>query len=60
VILIETAFSWPGIGEAIYTAVTNRDYPMLQGAFLLLTIAVVMTNLLVDLLYSRLDPRVRL
>src|SRR5262249_28454854 len=39
-ILIETVFSWPGIGRAVYEAVLQRDYPMLQGAFLLLTISV--------------------
>ena len=57
-ILIETVFSWPGIGRAVYQAVIQRDYPMLQGAFLVLTISVVFFNLVADLLYFRLDPRV--
>jgi ABC-type dipeptide/oligopeptide/nickel transport system permease component len=57
-ILIETVFSWPGIGRAVYDAVLQRDYPMLQGAFLLLTIAVVLCNLIADLLYFKLDPRI--
>jgi ABC-type dipeptide/oligopeptide/nickel transport system permease component len=57
-ILIETVFSWPGIGRAVYDAVLQRDYPMLQGAFLLLTISVVVCNLLADLLYFKLDPRI--
>jgi ABC-type dipeptide/oligopeptide/nickel transport system permease component len=57
-ILIETVFSWPGIGRAVYDAVLQRDYPMLQGAFLLLTISVVFFNLLADLLYFKLDPRI--
>jgi ABC-type dipeptide/oligopeptide/nickel transport system permease component len=57
-ILIETVFTWPGIGHAVYVAVTQRDYPMLQGAFLVLTLSVVTFNLLADLLYARLDPRV--
>jgi ABC-type dipeptide/oligopeptide/nickel transport system permease component len=57
-ILIETVFSWPGIGRAVYEAVLERDYPMLQGAFLLLTIAVVLCNLVADLLYFKLDPRI--
>jgi ABC-type dipeptide/oligopeptide/nickel transport system permease component len=57
-ILIETVFSWPGIGRAVYQAVLQRDYPMLQGAFLVLTVSVVAFNLLADLLYFRLDPRV--
>jgi ABC-type dipeptide/oligopeptide/nickel transport system permease component len=57
-ILIETVFSWPGIGRAVYDAVLERDYPMLQGAFLLLTISVVFFNLVADLLYFKLDPRI--
>jgi ABC-type dipeptide/oligopeptide/nickel transport system permease component len=57
-ILIETVFSWPGIGRAVYDAVLERDYPMLQGAFLLLTISVIICNLVADLLYFKLDPRV--
>jgi ABC-type dipeptide/oligopeptide/nickel transport system permease component len=57
-ILIETVFSWPGIGRAVYEAVLERDYPMLQGAFLILTVSVVFFNLLADLLYFKLDPRI--
>ena len=57
-ILIETVFSWPGIGRAVYDAVLSRDYPMLQGAFLVLTVSVVFCNLVADLLYFKLDPRI--
>jgi ABC-type dipeptide/oligopeptide/nickel transport system permease component len=57
-ILIETVFSWPGIGRAVYDAVLERDYPMLQGAFLILTVSVVVFNLVADLLYFKLDPRI--
>jgi ABC-type dipeptide/oligopeptide/nickel transport system permease component len=57
-ILIETVFSWPGIGNAVYQAVVDRDYPMLQGAFLVLTVSVVFFNFVADLLYFRLDPRI--
>jgi peptide/nickel transport system permease protein len=57
-ILIETVFSWPGVGRAVYDAVLQRDYPMLQGAFLLLTISVVVCNLVADLVYVKLDPRI--
>jgi peptide/nickel transport system permease protein len=57
-ILVETVFSWPGIGLAVYDAITFRDYPMLQGAFLVLTISVVFFNLAADLLYFKLDPRI--
>ena len=57
-ILIEIVFSWPGIGRAVYQAVLQRDYPMLQGAFLVLTLSVIFFNLVADLLYFRLDPRI--
>ena len=57
-ILIEVVFSWPGIGRAVYEAVQERDYPMLQGAFLVLTVSVIFFNLVADLLYFKLDPRI--
>jgi peptide/nickel transport system permease protein len=57
-ILVETVFSWPGIGRAVYDAVLQRDYPMLQGAFLVLTVSVVFFNLIADLIYFKLDPRI--
>src|SRR3954465_3491801 len=57
-ILVETVFSWPGIGRAVYDSVLARDYPMLQGAFLVLTVSVVFFNLVADILYFKLDPRI--
>jgi ABC-type dipeptide/oligopeptide/nickel transport system permease component len=57
-ILIEVIYSWPGIGRALYTAVLKRDYPMLQGGFLFITIVVIAFNLIADLLYYKLDPRI--
>lgn len=57
-ILVESVFSWPGVGRVIFQAVLDRDYPMLQGAFLMLTLSVVVMNLVVDLLYFKLDPRI--
>jgi ABC-type dipeptide/oligopeptide/nickel transport system permease component len=57
-LLIEVIFSWPGIGWAMYQAIGQRDYPMLQGGFLILTISVIILNLFADLLYFRLDPRI--
>lgn len=57
-ILIEVIYSWPGIGRALYTAVLKRDYPMLQGGFLFITIVVIAFNLAADLLYYKLDPRI--
>ncbi|MFO1350963.1 MAG: ABC transporter permease [Gammaproteobacteria bacterium] len=56
-IQIETVFSWPGLGQAMVEAVAQRDYPLLQGAFLLLSACVIGANLLAELLYMTLDPR---
>lgn len=58
-ILVETVFAWPGIGSLFITSITNRDYPVLQGIFLLAGVSVVAINILTDLLYAFLDPRVR-
>ena len=57
-ILIETVFSWPGIGLLSYDAILARDYPLIQGAFLVITASVVICNLLADLVYVKLDPRI--
>jgi len=58
-IQVETVFSWPGLGRLMYDAVQKRDYPVLQGSFLILAISVIVANLLADILYSVLDPRVK-
>ena len=58
-ILVEAVFSYPGIGLVTYEAIFDRDYPVLQGAFLILTLSVVLANFVADLLYFRLDPRIR-
>ena len=57
-ILVEAVFSYPGIGLVTYEAIFSRDYPVLQGAFLILTLSVVVANYIADLLYFRLDPRI--
>lgn len=59
VIQIESVFSWPGLGGALYEAVVRRDFPMLQGGFLLIAVSVVAANFIADLTYSYLDPRVQ-
>jgi peptide/nickel transport system permease protein len=58
-ITVEVVFNWPGLGTLTVAAVSARDYPVLQGIFLLLSISVVAANLIADILYGRLDPRVR-
>jgi len=57
-VLTETIFSWPGIGKWIYDAILGRDYPIVQGGTLLIAIIFVAFNLLVDLSYAYLDPRI--
>lgn len=59
-ILTETVFSWPGVGRLTVEAVTNRDYPLMQATVLFLAVVFVVVNLVVDILYAFLDPRVRL
>lgn len=58
-ITAEVVFNWPGIGTLTVDALAARDYPVLQGIFLLLAVSVVMANLIADLVYGLLDPRVR-
>ena len=59
VILIETIFGYPGLGYLLIKSVNNLDYPLMEGLFLMITFAVLGANFLVDVLYTRLDPRVR-
>lgn len=58
-IAVETVYSWPGLGKATADALRGPDFPMLQGLFLVFTAAVIVANLVSDLLYGYLDPRVR-
>ena len=59
-VVIETVFAWNGIGDLLVGATLRRDYPVLQFGVLMVACAVVTINLLVDLIYSTVDPRVRL
>jgi peptide/nickel transport system permease protein len=59
-VVIETIFAWPGIGLTLYDAIMSRDYPMVQAGILILSIAFVLVNLLVDITYRLLNPRIRL
>ena len=58
-ILIETVFSYPGLGFLLINSVNGRDYPLMQGLFMMITVGILAANFLVDILYTRLDPRVR-
>jgi peptide/nickel transport system permease protein len=58
-ILTETVFSWPGIGTLVVSAIVNRDYPIVQGVVFIVTVLFIPVNLLVDILYAYIDPRIR-
>jgi peptide/nickel transport system permease protein len=58
-ITIETIFSWPGLGELGFQAINDKDFPVLQGTFLVFSVAVILANLIADALYFVLDPRVQ-
>ena len=58
-LLIEVVFSWPGMGTLMYDAIGARDYPLLQAAFLIVAICVLIANFVADMLYPKLDPRTR-
>jgi ABC-type dipeptide/oligopeptide/nickel transport system permease component len=58
-VLTETVFSWPGVGLQLYRAISTRDIPLIQGSVLLIAVTFVFINLLVDVLYAYLDPRIR-
>ncbi len=58
-ILVELVFSYPGMGNLLYSAVSNEDYPLMQGIFLMIVVCVVLANLLADIINVALDPRIR-
>lgn len=58
IVIVEVVFSWPGLGRLAFNAVEERDYPLLQGAVMVVAIMVTLVNLFVDLLYFLLDPRI--
>ena len=58
-IIVETVFAWPGLGRLLIDSIAFRDYPMIQGVVLVFALEFVAVNLLVDVLYARIDPRIR-
>jgi peptide/nickel transport system permease protein len=58
-VLTEIVFAWPGIGRLLVEAILSRDYPVAQGVVLLVAIVFIFVNLIVDIIYSYLDPRIR-
>jgi peptide/nickel transport system permease protein len=59
-VVVETVFAWPGIGRLLYEGVAFRDFPVVQATVLLGGVMIVVVNLLVDILYAVIDPRIRL
>jgi peptide/nickel transport system permease protein len=60
VVVVETIFSWPGVGRLVFNAINQRDIPLVQAAVIMFSLVFVLLNLLVDMIYARLDPRIRL
>jgi ABC-type dipeptide/oligopeptide/nickel transport system permease component len=58
-VLTETVFGWPGLGRLMYEAINARDYPVLMGMFVVISISVIIVNILTDLVYALLDPRIK-
>ncbi len=58
-VLTETVFTWPGVGRLLVDSILARDYPVVQGAVLLIAVSFIVVNLLVDLIYGLIDPRIR-
>lgn len=59
VVVVEVVFAWPGLGRLVFESVAARDYPLIQGAVLLVAVMFIVVNLIVDLLYALADPRIR-
>jgi peptide/nickel transport system permease protein len=59
-VLTETVFAWPGLGRLMYDSIYARDYPVLMGMFVVISMMVIVVNLITDIVYSVLDPRIRI
>jgi peptide/nickel transport system permease protein len=59
-VVIEVIFNWPGVGQLLYDALSNRDFPMVQGVVLMSGLMIVVLNFVIDVLYAYVDPRIHL
>jgi peptide/nickel transport system permease protein len=59
-VVVETVFAWPGVGRLLYEGIAFRDFPVVQATVILGGAMIVIVNLLVDILYALIDPRIRL
>ena len=60
VVVIETVFSWPGVGRLVFNAINQRDIPVVQASVVIFSLMFVFLNLVVDVVYTLVDPRIRL
>jgi peptide/nickel transport system permease protein len=60
IVVIEKVFNWPGMGTLAFDAIASRDYPVLQGSVTVLALVIIIVNLLVDIAYGIVDPRIRI
>jgi len=58
-ILVETVFAWPGLGRLIFEAIITRDYPLIMGMVIIVSVIVIIVNIITDIIYSLIDPRIR-
>ena len=58
-VFIETVFSWPGMGQLLYSSISKRDYPMLSGIYLIIALSIAIMMIVVDIIYSVIDPRIK-
>ena len=59
-VVVEVVFNWPGVGQLLYDALVNRDFPMVQGVVLMSGLMIVVLNFVIDVMYAYTDPRIRL
>ena len=60
VVVVEVIFAWPGLGRTVFDAISNRDIPLVQAAVVVISLFVIVINLITDLVYAKLDPRIKL
>jgi peptide/nickel transport system permease protein len=58
-VMTETVFSWPGLGRLMFDSIARRDYPVLMGLFIVISVTMIIVNLITDIVYSIADPRIR-
>jgi len=60
VVVVEVIFAWPGLGRTVFDAISHRDIPLVQASVVVISLFVIIINLITDLIYAKLDPRIKL